>query len=657
MRAYILSLTLFSFVMAAGCGKDDPAPAPPAAPLGPAKNAAPEPASGKPKGAEANPTVKAPNVAPVAEKKATPVVGLKPPVPSTAMLVKAEAAAPRAHLNLPDSVTAVIGTPSFARAVTAFTDAVKGFGAATPADPVAAALAQLRSQLGTGDVSWMATDRPLRVAVPDPKAYPEGMLALIPFDGEVAGLKQALALAPAAGHAGKRSAGGRELFVDFHKSHVVLTSHPGLWTKLQPFVDQTLLGWTPRAPLVVELSLTRLRKIYAAEYSVARGFGDAMATQIVKRANIPGQADTIKGALSGVFDFASNTDRLSLAMHPNESDLGLEIAITGVKGTPYASTIATLGGRALALLETIPASAWFAFATNMAPALLTPDEATLVAQLTAPGRNGVQLTKAQATTVAKRIQELVAVSEGPSVMAISSRSGFPFAISSVMAVRDGAVAERSMVDLLEVVWDVMMTGAKARLGESGADLSQLPLGSFSAAIGLLDNVGKNLGVSAKTSMAAEKRPGGNVSVRSARFDFDWTKTKAAFEASPDTYDVLRAMVGERLEMALVRGPQRLAIGLGPDAVAQSSSAAVTVGAATNSLITPDAADSFLVVGLRLGAMLQGLSALPRLAPIRSQLAQLPADEAFRISAGSDGTWLTVRFNVPVALTRGVLNLR
>ena len=625
-------------LIASGCGKD----APPAAPApGPAPAAAPAPAPPQAKAAAGQDEAARPAATPTAEA----------PSPAPAPAVKADPVAPGDErplqpVSLPSfdpQITAVAGAPSLSALVATFarTGSELGAGAQVPPDPLAAALEAVRMRLNLVDMAWLDPARPVRLAVPDPKAYPDGFLFVLPVRGGEEAVKKGLGdgVAAAPGHLGRLTVDTHALYLDMLADHLVVSSHDALTGQLADYLTGVLLAWTPQDTLDVEVSVAHLRAAYAEELRSMRGMVGALGEQLSKRSTVPVQAATLRAVIDGTFGFVEGTDRIGVAVAPTGDRLRVAFGLRGVAGGTLAETITSLDGRKIDTLGAASATTWLAFAGNHPSLLAKFDRSELIALLTGSGA----ITPERAARLADYALALSKASTGDSTFAVGVDGKFPFAVSQLSLVSDREGARAALVGILEVVLEIQLESARARLAENGAE-ARFQLETLADLVTLANTLGEPLG--AKLAVVDEAR--GDVHVKALVAHVDWERMGLA-RSDPGFFAAVQAMVGTQLGVALADGDGRLAMTLGPNAVDQA--VALAAGKLPGGEPNLDRAGRGAVaaISLRVGAMLQALTALPSLQGHAAEYAKIPSDQAITLQARAHEGTLVITADVALPL--------
>jgi hypothetical protein len=604
---------------------------------------APTPAVDPARAPEAAPATPAP---PPTAEAAPPTAPTPTPPPTAQVAADAEPTSPHRLRPIslpafPEQVTAVVATPSLTALADGFSRVARQLGdLPVPADPVAAALEVARMQLAIEDVSWLDTQRPLRLAVPDPKAFPDGFFALIPLTERGPDAVRAAfgeRLEPVDGHAGRVIVGGRGVFIDFLGDHLVATSHAPLFEALSVFATTTLLAWTPADLLVLEVSVTHVKRAFATELAMVRDFAGAMSGELTRRAAVPMQAATLRGLIDGAFDFVDHTDRFGFALAASGGRVQAALGLRGVDGSDLAATIARLGDVRLETLAAAAPTSWLGFASHLPRELLDVDRDSLIASLV----RDQAFTPEAAGRVADRVIELAAQSTGDSTTTFGADGAFGFALSSVSGVKDGAAARGAFIGLLDLLFARGLGEARAQLGPQDA---ALPVTSFTGLVDLANTLGGPMGGRLEVVDAA--RDGAHVSA--VVLHVDWAKVPQA-RSEPALFELLQALIGERLAFAVASGEGRLAFAVGPTADTRAADLAAGRFPGGEPNLTRAGDGAFAAATLRVGPLLDALTGLPPFASRREAFERLPAGEAFVLDARSEGANLVVTFTVPLPL--------
>lgn len=643
-------ISIFALALVAGCGKAGPtAPAAPDGATTPSTRGAPDPGS-----QAAAPSPESGEAA-GAKDPATALKATASPPPRT--LAPSGPMDPISLSAFAPEVTVVVGTPSLELLVHGFSGLAGRAGRELPLppDPLEAAREALRMQLRLTDADWIDGSRPLKLAVPDPKTWPDGFCALLPVRGGKDAVTRGLgpALIPAEGHAGRIEAGGRSVFLDYLGADaLVVTSHAELFGRLRAFVEGPLTAWQPIQPLVLEASVENINRIYAKELQAIRGLAGALGKQLAGRAAVPAQASTIAGLVDGAFNFVAAMSRFGVAVDPVGDSARLAFGLRGVDGSELSGSIASLAGKQLGLGPLLSPDSWFGVLTNVPSALTELDRGALKAQLTAPGDNKITFSEAEATRVIELIDTLIALSEGDSAFALASEGAFPLALHSVSKVTDGAKARDAMIGLAEVAFDKLLDQARQQMSAEGAPAEALPANNLPEALALANKTGAPMGISLE--VVTEQRDG-DVVVEALVAHIDWAKSGLA-KSDPETFAAVAAMVGPKLALALARSKGYIAFAVGPEAVDRASGLAAGKAHGGEPQLNAAAAGSFAAGSMRVGKLLQALSTFPSIAPRREAFAKLPADEAFVFEADSDGKTLVAVLHLPMKLIEGLMQI-
>jgi len=627
------------------CGKDEPpaspashaaptAPTAPTAPAAPPLERAPHAAdqagvaSGAP-GAAGTPTPAAPAPEPLAPASASPLPTLAP-IDGTTVA------------TIPPSILAVGGLAS----LDALAAAVGGHAPAL-ADIAQAAVARVKETFGLADAAWFAVDRPVRFAVPDPRAWPEGFVLALPI---ALGHK----LAPEAirdakpkveGHWAKLERMGRAFYLDVRGDVLLVTSHADMVKKLGDF-PEALAAWTPKQALVVEASVANARVIFANELAEAQAQSKRMGEMLREAGLASAQLEAMESIAGGLFGLVADLDRAGFALDPAGDFPRVEASFGARPGSPLAATFADLAQRRPSLASAIPGDAWLALAYDIAPSDLLETD-TIVRALTTSDK---PWPKAEAEALAADLARLQPLLSGPAAMWARVSGAFPFGLEVVSAVSDPPAARGLLLAILERVFAQTWGATRQELVASGLPESQLP--------GLRPaDFMRGVAPLARAFGATPSLVVGDATHADAlTLDLDWARAGGG-RLPGAIASMLSRMIGVRLEAGLAAGAGRTALTFGPEGAARAV-ALTTEGPHTiaDPWIAYAEEGAFAFVTLRPTRLLRALADLPQLASKRAAIVKLP-DDPLVLAGRASGARVTLTLTAPVALVSGLLNLR
>lgn len=641
MRRTFLTPALMTLAMMA-CHKDEQKP-PPATT---AATQAPAPAAATPDatGGEAKPAADdKPKEEPPKPVEATPLAAAASAAPVDQPALSATSVA-----ELPQPIVAVVGTPSLKALVATFVERAKQVpGLTQTADPIAFVLERVKTSFGLTSTDWLDLDKPLRLAVPDPKKYPDGFVALLPVGG---GAKLETSVFASAkpkdgGHwASLEAAPGKTLYLDLEGDVLVLSSHPTLVKDLGGFVKE-LSGWTPADPLVLDGAVGNARTIFAAELAAAKAQMDGMAKQLEEAGMKAPQLAAMQAMATGIFGVIDGLDRVGVALDPRGDFPRVAISFRPVAGSKLATTIAEAGKRRPALAPLVPAEAWFAAVYDMdAKGLFDPE--SLMKALASEGK--LPLEEADVKAAVGLLGRLNELGTGSSAVTVSTSDSFPFALESISGVTDGAGAREALFGFLGLLFDKAWGKARAQLAQNGVPAEQLPGETFPAFVEGVARLSGPAGI--KPSIVSGD------GVDALALDLDWSRVGGGRLPS-QLSDLLLRLVGPRVELGFSAAANRIAFGFGPHGAARAKESVNKGldGGVADPWIARAAKDDFAVLSIRPTRLARALVDLPQVAAKRDAIGKLP-DDPILVEGASDGTTARVTVTIPLQLVMGLIAL-
>ncbi len=331
--ASILSaLLVASFVSAGACSKKDtPVADAAAATTPPATPTAPPPEATKPKEApDAGTEAQAETAAPP-KLDGTPVA-LGAPIVPPSQAPMALTAVP----TYPDGIVAVAGIQSIAGL---FADAAVKDGPSA-----AMALGAIGQRLGVPTLDWVAQDKPLVLAIPDPKQDPDGFIVAVPLAN--AGLDAAALAMPAGtdteGHFAKLVVRDRALYFDKLATHLVATSHKELFKTFGAFVKDTLVAWTPGDTIVLESNIQALMKTYAEELKQAQAMLPMMMEGMARKGVKLPQGAQMLALVEKLLKFSQDIERATIGADLRGAFPRIGFAVAAKEGSELAKDLAAI---------------------------------------------------------------------------------------------------------------------------------------------------------------------------------------------------------------------------------------------------------------------------------------------------------------------------
>jgi hypothetical protein len=630
------SLVAGMLVMAPGCGEDkkpDPTPAtveakPPEAAKPPELAAKPAEPAAKPATAEA----------PKAPEPTTPPAPSAPPTVATS------------PASGPAAVIAVGGTPSLDALFKLISEVGnKVQPGVVPPGFVSVALEGLKGKLGLSDVSWIKTDQPVKMLLLDPKAFGEGLALVVP----IADKDKALASLPATAkkddpaHAAiLEPEPGDQAFLDFVEGHLVLASHPGAFAAVKGYVESELKAWSPSAPIAVDVNLEAIQRIFGADIQQAKGALDALMAAVNAQgggamgSGPAGQA-LAKAQIELFFGVLESSARALVTLSSRDSDVEYGVALTPKPGTGLAKATEAMAGKTSSLASLVPATSWMGVAAHLD--LRGVESLKELQKLTT--RSYAEILKLDEASVAKidaLFGELWQQSTGEQGFGIYTDGSFPLAMVGGVTVTDAVKARDQYGQLIDMFFVPAVKLLQEKVAEEGGgapppiDLSTVKTfdDAVKAVAPLLKTVGVTLSVTRDGDLA-----GLSVAI-------DWSNPVLQ---DPEV-QLIKAMIGSKLEAGMVFKGNRLAFAFGPNGYTAAKAAAEGPNPSADpqlARLSQGAALAFVFSPANIGLALKSLAAIPELQAFQAVLEKLAKDRVLWVSGKSDGKSMTFTTGVPM----------
>ncbi len=555
--------------------------------------------------------------------------------------------------TFPEDMVAVAGVKSLSQLIAAFSSQAQAIGGLeVPPDALKSALEGLKAQTGV-DFAWLDAEKPMQIAVPNPKKYPEGFVAIFPVKE---GTKLDVAALPnpakdAEGHTAKLDLGGKTLFVDDLGTHVLVTSHGTFKTEFESFFKE-VAAWNPSEPIIIDSSVENLTKIFGDELGEAKKSLTELTGMLTQGAD-SSQAATLMQAADFGFAFIEGTTRMAIALDPTGDFPRLGLAFAGKPESAVGKLVANANGRKVALATTIPAEAWLAIGYNIEGfGYMSNAKDSLDQLLAMPNPVFASFTEADKTELGEKLNKLQELQGTESVTWIRQDGPKPFVLQGIADAKDGPALMQAFFDFGDFFFKKIWTMARPQMLKSGqvqeADAPEnLDFRGFAA---LVSKVASAMGMSLEVKEAATKNGG---TARAVEFGIDWAKIPPA----PET-KLVSNWLGDKLGFGFAAEGKYLATSLSADAAA-SAAALLDRGVPSDAADTwigkaKDNAFFFLVRPARLLKVLA--EALPQMSEKKGVIDTL-ADEPIALTGMSDGSMLNFEITLPMSMLKGFAQLQ
>lgn len=529
----------------------------------------------------------------------------------------------------PEGIVAVAGIQSIAGL---FADAAVKDGPSA-----AMALGAIGQRLGVPTLDWVAQDKPLLIAIPDPKKFPDGFVVAVPL--AQADLKADALAMPAGtdteGHFAKLVVRDHALYFDKLGTHLVATSHKDLFKTFGGFIKDTLVTWTPGDTLVLESNIQALMKTYAEELKQAQVMLPMMMEGMAKKGLKMPQGAQMLALVEKLLKFSQDIERATIGVDVRGAFPRIGFAVTAKEGSELAKDLAALGTSKLTMASEIAADAWFALAMD-AELDLGFNPSSLIEGIQAalePQGYGLTADELQRlTSVAEKVHELA---NGPSAFWFRADGAQPFTMESITLSSDAVAGRDAEVAFLDLIFQKMWSIGRGKMIEAGVPADNVPgAGDTGAVIALVNKLAAVRGMNiALTNGAVAK---------GLALGIEWS----GLPLRGPIAQILPLLVGAKLEIGVAAADKRLTFAMGPTAIARSEALAKATAPAAPPAWLGDAAQTgFALAAFRPAQLAALLAQTPILAGHRDDIAKLP-DAPFVLKALTSERSLRFELAIP-----------
>lgn len=619
----------------AACGKKDPAPPQPAAgvtePAAPtAKPEDKTQKTGEEKAAEPAKPADAPPGTPSGAPPTAPASATAPPSRS--------ALTTSALATIPEGFVAVAGTPNFGELFRAFAGMVASLeGEALPANALESYLKEIKENVGL-DLGWLDTDKPMRFAVPDPKAHDNGLLLLLAVKADAKLEPTAIlgATAGADGHWAKLSLDGRELWLDLADGHLVVSSDPG-FIKAQAGFIKDLSAWVPSAPLVMDTSVENLRKTFSAELADAKEMA-SMFAGMAGSAGGSAQAKQIQQMADFGFALVDGLARMGFALDPTGDFPRLAITLRGTPESPVGKFAATTKDRKASFVNAAPADAWMVMGYDVPGLGYLSNLDDLVDQLSAPQEGNpisLSLSEADKKELKAKLARMMELQGSQSATWIKQVGTRILDIEGLSDSPDGKALLEAMLDAGDFFFQKLWASARKQMLAAGAPADQAPEKmSFRDFTGFMNRNLGMLGVGIEVKDATSKN---GAKATGFELKVDWSRVIPGKDGR-----TVSELLGNQIGLGFSGHDKLFSMAFGPDASKRAADLidrGVPAGGGDPWLAKASEGAIFFL--LRPVRLLRGAApAIPDLAENKALLDSL-ADDPLVLTGTSDGTTVSI----------------
>lgn len=632
-----LGLLVTGLALAPACKDDEPAtPATPAAPEGgtpgaeAGKAGAGTPGETKPGEAPAAPGAEA----------ARPAAG---------------AATSRAAVTVPDDVILIAGVPSLKAVLQTASDLGQKLAPGEmPPDLTSLALEGLKETFGLTDITWLETEKPCYVYALDPKTHgSKGQGLVLPMAGKD---KVLAALKPEAkkdvdGHAASFEHQFTTWYVDFTETHAVFADHPQTFPDAKALVTGPLAGWTPERLLSLQVNMNAINRIFGPEIEGAKQSAMQLMGQAASEPGMPDMKQIMEKEVSMLFDLVASTERVDVDLWVEGQDAKLGFAFTGKEGSGLAKFASTIAGKSSGLVDAAPATTWLGFSSFVD--MRGFDALKELQTISMNAYAGLLHLTPEETAKLKDLMGRVSdLSTGESVTAFYSEGTFPLAMTSLVAMRDGAEARKIYGEVYDLLWEKGWAWFKEFAKGEGMEL---PGAETVKTLDDLVAAANTILAPAGAKVAVVKDDKDGVEVRALTFEVDWDKLGIK-EKDPDTYALLDGIVGRSLQLAIAFKDQWVAAALGPKAMDAARSLASGNRPGGEKSLTDASRGNAMAMTVHVDKILKVSTFIPEMQAKKAAIDALPADRPFVFTGtGADRTF-AFTLSVPTDLVKALTAL-
>ena len=413
--------------------------------------------------------------------------------------------------------------------------------------------------LGVKNLSWMDTQKPIKIVVLDYKQFKRPMVVLLPVKAKDL-LTAALPDNKTAGAPDNETkfaqANGTPTFVNVVGDYAVFTTDEKAFATAKAFLEGDFARYAFTDPLDVQVSSVNLQQVAATELAsvketLAQNLAAAPATSAM-----PGMSDLIQKEVDMLLDVLKQTQTLRATLLWDNADLTIATSLKVVEGQGLAKFAGDTQNRKMELFKTLPADGWLVFASNVDPKIfagwsdlgfdfwskslaLTPEETAKLKELSAQAMD---------------------VQTGDNALYFGREGEFPLRVLTATAVKDGAKAKA----LTYALYGMLLSKAGGVIEKNaGPELKALPKLDWTTTTTLIASLQPVLATTG-VSMAIKEAALGDLNADVLEIAVDYSKVPGA---SSGEMERVAKMIGNKVTGALAFDKSRMYFGFGRDAVA------------------------------------------------------------------------------------------
>jgi hypothetical protein len=413
--------------------------------------------------------------------------------------------------------------------------------------------------LGVKNLSWLDTQKPVKIVVLDYKKFNKPMVILLPFktkDLLTAALPDNKTPGTPDNETKFASPNGTPLFLNVIGDYAVFTLEDKAFATAKAFLEGDFARYAFAEPLDIQMSSVNLQQVAAVELA---GIKDTLAQNLAATpatAAMPGMSDLIKKEVDLMLDVLKQTQILRLALQWDNADLTLLASLKVIEGQGLAKFAAETLNRKMELYKTFPGDAWLVFASNVDPKIF--------AGWSELGfdfwSKSLVLTPEETAKLKELSTQAMDVQTGDNALYFGREGEFPLRVLTATAVKDGAKAKA----LTYALYGMLMSKAGVVIEKNaGPELKALPKLDWTSMTTLIAGLAPVLATTG-VSMNIKDATAGDLTADVLEVGVDYSKVPGA---SSGEMERVAKMIGNKVTGAIAFDKSRMYFGFGRDAVA------------------------------------------------------------------------------------------
>lgn len=379
---------------------------------------------------------------------------------------------------------------------------------------------------------WLDGTRPVYAMMLSPKRFRRPLLLIVPFKSRTT------LLAALPGAKPRKSGSGwryqhlhRSIYADLLGSYLILSEAPGSFRAVEPFITARLIGWRPSRPVVANLGVTTLKRIYHHEIQFGLSYlrsGSATARRTVS-----------------MMEVLLALDAVTVTAGQRNGRLRVRATVHSQPGSPAGVYLTATRGSRFRLRQRIPARSWFTASANI-PARYLESLSDVESVIALLKRHNILGSDAAMLRAAYSKLARLGLGEGHHAFHVQDR--WPLALSMVYSIKDASAYQQVMFAML---------AAYRRISARALDRY-----ATHPAVGKLQKLFSSGGLRLQT--------GELNGIHYGRLTLDYGKLRQQF-GHQRWFDLLERLLGPQLEAAMALRGQLMVTSIAPRAIAMVQS--------------------------------------------------------------------------------------